>query len=79
MQTLDKRITTLEQASPTDIGPIFIHLVGLGTKDNEIVRIEKGSKLWERQPNESEQDLKDRAISELPPPKAGCSTVFLCY
>ena len=79
MQTLDKRITALEQASPTDIGPIFIHLVGLDTKDNEIVRIEKGSKLWERQPNESEQELKDRAISELPPPKAGCSTVFLCY
>ncbi len=34
MQTLDKRITALEQASPTDIGPIFIHLVGLDTKDN---------------------------------------------
>ena len=78
MQTPDKRITALEQASPTDIGPIFIHLVGLGIKDNGIVRIEKGSKLWERQPNESEQDLKDRAISELPPPKAGCRTVFLC-
>ena len=79
MQTPDKRITALEQASPTDIGPIFIHLVGLDTRDNEIVRIEKGSKQWERQPGELEQGLKDRAIGEVPPPKAGCRTVFLCY
>ncbi len=79
MQAIEKRIAALEQATPVDIGPIFIHFVALETKDAEIQRIEKGSKVWERQPHETVQELKDRAISEVPPPKAGCSLVFLCY
>nr|WP_315848843.1 hypothetical protein [uncultured Rhodoferax sp.] len=79
MQSLDKRIAALEQTKPASIGPIFIHLVGMDTKDSEIVRVTKGDKEWQRQPNESERDLKDRAIREAPPPKQGCSTTFLCY
>jgi hypothetical protein len=79
MQTLDKRISALEQAKPTSIGPFFIHLIGLDTKDSEIERITKGSKEWLRQPGESEQELKDRAIGEVLPPLPNCSTVFLCY
>lgn len=79
MQALEKRITALEQAKPASIGPSFIHLVALGSEGTEIERITKGSKEWLRQPGESEQDLKDRAVGEVPPPKAGCSTVFLCY
>ena len=79
MSTLEKRIATLEQANPSNIGPMFIHFVGLDTKDSEIERITKGNQEWQRQPGESEQELKDRAISEVTPPKAGCSTVFLCY
>lgn len=79
MQTLDKRISALEQAKPASIGPFFIHFVGLDTKDSEIVRIEKGNQEWMRQPGESEQDLKDRAIREVPPPQPNTSTVFLCY
>jgi hypothetical protein len=79
MQALEKRVTALEQASPTtNREPLFIHLVGLGTQDSEIERITKGNQEWQRQPGESEQDLKDRAIREVPPPKPGCSTVFLC-
>ena len=79
MQTIIKRITALEQASPIEIGPIFIHLVGMDTKDSEIQRITKGNHEWLRKSGESERELKDRAIGEVPPPKAGCSTVFLCY
>lgn len=79
MQTTEKRIAALEQASLTNIGPLFVHLVGLGTKDSEIQRITKGNREWQRQPGESEQDLKDRAMREVPPPLTGCSTVFLCF
>ncbi len=79
MTTLEKRIAALEKTRPTTIGPFFIHLVGLDTKDSEIQRIEKGAQVWERQPGESEQELKDRAIRETPPPKARCSAMFLCF
>ena len=78
MQNLDDRINALEQASPGSIEPTFVQFVGLDTKDSEIQRITKGNQEWLRKPAESEQDLKDRAIGEVPPPKAGCSTVFLC-
>ena len=81
MQNLNisKRLTALEQAKPGSIEPIFVQLVGLDTKDSEIQRITKGNYEWLRKPRESEQDLKERAIGEVPPPKVGCSTVFLCY
>ena len=74
-----KRISALEQTSPCSIEPIFVQFVGLDTKDSEIQRITKGNHEWPRKSGESEQDLKDRAIGEVPPPKAGCSSVFLCY
>ena len=79
MHRLENRIAVLEQASPIEMGPFFIHLIGINSKVNEIQRITKGSQEWPRKPGESEQDLKDRVIGEVPPPKAGCSTVFLCY
>ena len=80
MQALEKRIESLEKASPAaSTAPLFIHLVGFGNEGAEIQRIRNGNKVWMRQPDELEQELKDRAISEVPPPKAGCSTVFLCY
>lgn len=79
MQNLDKRISALEQASPIELGPFFIHLVGMDTKDSEIQRITKGGHEWVRKCGESERELKDRAISEVPPPKPNTSTVFLCY
>ena len=80
MQTLTKRLSVLEQAIPaTNSGPVFIHLVAMGSESDEIERITKGNYEWLRKSEESEQDLKDRAIGEVPPPKAGCCTVFLCY
>ncbi len=79
MQNLEKRVAALEKATPVDVGTIFIHLVGMETKDAEIQRIEKGNKVWERQSDESEAGLKERAKSEVTPPLPGCSTVFLCH
>lgn len=80
MQALEKRVTALEQASPaTNTEPVFIHFVALGGQNAQIERITKGGKEWQRQPGESEQDLKDRAIREVPPPQPNTSTVFLCY
>ena len=79
MQSLEKRIAALEQAKPAAIGPFFIQFVGLGAEDCEFDRITKGDQAWERQPGEAEQELKERAKREAPPPKEGCSTTFLCY
>ena len=79
MQSLDKRISALENASPSNIGPMFIHLVGFDVKDREIERITKGNQEWLRKPAETEQELKDRATREVPPPDPGCTTTFLCY
>jgi hypothetical protein len=79
MQNLDKRMSALEQASPTDIGPIFIHFVGLDTKDREMNRTTKGDREWQRQPNETVQELKDRAIREAPQSKPRCSNGFHCF
>jgi len=80
MQSLEKRLSALEQASPaTNTEPVFIHLVALGSDGTEIERIEKGNQEWQRQSGETESILKDRAAGEVMSPKAGCRTVFLCY
>lgn len=80
MQSILKRVEALEQASPaTNTEPVFIHLVPLGGENAQIQRITKGNREWLRQTGESEQELKNRAIREVPPPQPNCSTVFLCY
>ena len=79
MQSLDKRIAALEQVKPATIGPFFIHFVGLDTKDSEMECIEKGEQEWQRQPGETEQELRERAKREVTPPQEGCSTVFFCW
>lgn len=79
MATLEKRIALLEQATPTDMEPpLFVHFVGLGTEASQIERITHGGKAWKRQPDESEDALKDRVTLETAPPQPGCRTVFLC-
>jgi hypothetical protein len=78
-QSTDKRIAVLEKAQPTSIGPFFIHFVGMDTKDSEIKRITKGNAVWTRLPSETEVEMKDRAIRETEPPKAGLSHTFLCW
>ena len=44
----------------------------------KVSEIAQGSKFKERQPNESEQDLKDRAFYEAEPTKVGCSQLLTC-
>ena len=79
MATLEKRIEALEQATNTNTDRvIFIHLVGMGEVDKEIERITKGGQEWQRQPDESEQALKDRAKSEAVPNPNG-TLMFFCY
>lgn len=79
MRKLETRVAALEQATSTSTGPIFVHFVGMGTKDSEIERITCGVQEWQRQPHESEQDLKDRANREATPPQPDCCVVFFCY
>lgn len=79
MQTTEKRIAALEQASNTNTDRVmFIHLVGMGETDKEIQRITHGNQEWERQLNESEQDFQDRAKQEAKPTPTGCLT-FFCF
>ena len=79
MQSLEKRITALEQASHSNTDDVmFIHFVGLGEVDMEIQRVTHGGQEWQRQPDESEQALKDRAQQGATPNPHG-ATVFLCH
>ena len=79
MQALEKRITALEQANFSNTDDVmFIHFVGLGEVDGEIQRITHGGQDWQRQPDESEQALKERAQHGANPNPHG-ATVFLCH
>ena len=79
MQALEKRIAALEQTSHSNADDVmFIHFVALGEVDKEIQRITHGGQEWQRQPDESEQALKDRAELGAKPNPHGV-TVFLCH
>ena len=79
MHRLEKRITALEQVSHSNTDDVTcIHFVGLGEVDKEIQRITHGGQDWQRQPDESEQALKDRAQQGVNPNPRG-ATVFLCH
>jgi hypothetical protein len=57
---------------------MFIHFVDMGEVDKEIQRIAHGGQAWQRQPDESEQALKERAQQGANPNPHG-ATVFLCH
>ena len=79
MHSFSKRIKALEQASYSNTDDVmFIQFVGLGEVDGEIQRITHGGQDWQRQPDESEQALKDRAQQGANPNPHG-ATVFLCH
>lgn len=77
MQTLEKRITKLEQASPSGEVVTFIHLVTPGDKEAEIQKIETSRQYWMRDAGETEEEFKDRAKREATPSPSG-NLVFLC-
>jgi hypothetical protein len=82
MLTLDKRIAALEQASPTDLGMVmFIAFEKPGMADTELHKLSAAvgvadCQQWTREPDESEQDFKDRAKREVKRSKCGMALLF---
>ncbi|MBP9061166.1 MAG: hypothetical protein KBF98_12730 [Rhodoferax sp.] len=73
MQNLDRRVSALEQATPTDDEITIIHrIVSPGHLDAEIDHIrDYDGNAWTRQPGESEAVFTNRATNETPPNKWG--------
>jgi hypothetical protein len=66
-QSLEKRVSALEKASPEGIKVMFIILVGMGEVGMEITHIHDNyGNQWNRRPEETEEAFKDRATSETP-------------
>jgi hypothetical protein len=82
MQATEKRISALEQASPTDLGTVmFIVFETPGMPDTEIHKLSsavgvKDCQRWTRKPGESEQDFKDRARKEVKRSEYGTALLF---
>lgn len=77
-QSIEKRIAALEQASTTNTDTvIFIILVGMGEAGKELVHIyDNYGNHWNREPNETEQELKDRATAETPRKENSVAMLF---
>ena len=66
-QSLEKRVSALEQASPQGVKVIFIILVGMGEVGRAVTLIrDNHGNQWNRRPEETEEAFKDRATSETP-------------
>ena len=66
MANLETRIAALETAIPTDDLTIIRHYVSPGHLDDEIFCLcDDHGNQWTRRPNETEHELKDRAITEV--------------
>ena len=67
MPSLEKRIAALETTSaPADDMTIIRRFVSPGHLDDEIFCLcDDDGNQWTRQPNETEQELKDRATKEV--------------
>ena len=69
MHAFEKRIATLEQASPQMDTVMFIILVGMDEADKhrELIYIyDNHENHWHRGLSETEQEFKDRAIAGTP-------------
>lgn len=66
-QSLEKRISALEQAQPQGVKVIFIIFGSLGEQDKELAYIRDNyGNHWHCLPNETEEAFKERATSETP-------------
>ena len=66
-QSLEKRVSALEQASQEGTEVLFIILVGMDEVGMEITQIhDNHGNHWNRRLDETEKDFKDRATSESP-------------
>lgn len=68
MQTLDKRISALERASPTGDTVSTILLVPLLKEGNAVLESihDNHGNAWTRRSDETQEAFKDRATSESP-------------
>ena len=66
-QSLEKRLSALEQAKPEGVKVMFIILVGMGEVGMGITHIHDNyGNEWDRSPEETEEAFKDRATSQTP-------------
>jgi hypothetical protein len=66
-QSLEKRVSALEQASPEGLKVMFIILVGMGEVGMETTQIhDNHGNHWNRRLDETEEAFKERATSETP-------------
>lgn len=76
-QSLEKRVSALEQASQEGIKVLFIILVGMGKVGMEITHIhDNHGNHWNRRLDETEKTFKDRATSETPRNKNQVAMLF---
>lgn len=79
MNTLERRLSVLEQASPADRIDAIIHRVIVpGDLDAE-ARTARGidGGEWTRQPGETEDDMIDRALREIPRKPGGVAKLIV--
>ena len=81
MNMLERRLNALEQASPANRIDAIIHrIVTPGEVDAEatIAREIDGAGTWCRLADESEDDLIDRALGEIPRMAGGVARLIVC-
>ena len=79
MHVLEKRIATLEQASPQTETVVFVILVGMGEVDKhkELVHIyDSHDNHWHWEPNETGQEFKERATAGTPRKENNVALLF---
>lgn len=77
MQSIEKRITALEQAKPKQDMVIFVTAVEVGKLDEELTFVSDGAgNEWTRQPHESEGEFKERAKTELTRNESGVAMLY---
>lgn len=76
-QSLEKRVSALEQASPKSMAVMYIILVGMGDVGMELTLIhDNDGNQWKRRARETEEAFKDRATSETPRTVGQVSMLF---
>ena len=82
MQSLEKRISALERANPTDGDKtIFISFQPMGKTDTEIHNLRDSwvgadCQHWTREPHETEEAFKERASREVKRSPEGVDLLF---
>lgn len=85
MQSLERRIATLEQSNPDNGFPkvVIVSFPSPGEPARELYKLRDsvavdGYTEWAREANESEQEFKERAIKEASRNGGGIAVLFKC-